>query len=124
MRIAKEIALWMICLFLAYVFVKAGGQKFSDSSGWARAFHMWGYPVWFRILVGIAEVSAALLLLYKRTASLGAMMIVVVMLGAMATHVATNRPNQVTNEIFPLVLATAVFLGRRKQMLLPHRAAA
>ena len=124
MRIAREIALWMICLFLAYVFVKAGGQKFSDSSGWARAFHLWGYPVWFRILVGFAEVLAALLLLYKRTASFGAMMIVSVMLGAMATHVATNHPNHVTNEIFPLVLATTVFIGRRRQMLLPRRAAA
>ena len=59
MRIAKETALWLISLFLVYVFAKEGLHKFSDSSGWARAFQMWGYPVWFRVLVGIAEVSAA-----------------------------------------------------------------
>ena len=116
--IAKEALLWIICLFLAYVFVKAGMQKFSDSSGWSRAFRYWGYPVWFRILIGGAEVSAALLLLYKRTAAFGALIIIVVMVGAMATHVVTGRPRQVTSEIFPLALATAVFVGRRKQMLL------
>ena len=61
------------------------------------------------------------MLLYKRTASFGALLIVVVMLGAMATHVANHRPQQVTNEVFPLTLATAVFWGRYREMLLPRR---
>src|SRR3954467_4786316 len=121
MRIAKEVALWVICLFLVYVFVKAGADKFSDSSGWAKAFRFWGYPVWFRILIGVTEIAAALSLLYKRTAGLGAVLIVMVMLGGMATHIVTNRPKQVTSEIFPLTLAAIVFLGRRKEMLLPRR---
>jgi putative oxidoreductase len=118
MRVAKEIALWAICLFLAYVFLKAGGQKFSDESGWSQAFRFWGYPTWFRILIGVMEVAAALLVLYPRTASLGAMMIIMVMVGGMATHVATGRPKQVTSEVFPLTLATLVLVGRRKKMLL------
>lgn len=119
MRIAKEILLWAICLFLVYVFVKAGIDKFSDDSGWSRAFRYWGYPVWFRILVGVTEVVAAALLLYRRTAAYGALLIIAVMIGGMATHVFTGRPRQVTSEIFPLTLATIVFVGRRKQMLLP-----
>jgi putative oxidoreductase len=121
MKLAKEVALWAICLFLVYVFVKAGADKFSDTSGWSKAFRFWGYPVWFRILIGVTEIGAALLLLHKRTVGFGAMLIAVVMLGGMATHVATNRPKQVTSEIFPLTLATIVFIGRRKQMLLPRR---
>jgi putative oxidoreductase len=121
-RVLKEVALWVICLFLVYVFLKAGADKFSDSSGWARAFRFWGFPVWFRILVGATEIAAALMLLYKRTAGYGAMLIALVMLGGMATHVITNRPKQVTSEIFPLTLATIVFFGRRKELLLPHKA--
>jgi uncharacterized membrane protein YphA (DoxX/SURF4 family) len=117
MRIAKEIALWVICLFLVYVFVRAGADKFMDASGWSRAFRFWGFPVWFRILVGAVELAAALLLLYPRTASLGAAMIVVVMLGGMATHVVTGRPAQVRSEVFPLTLAAVVFFGRRKQLI-------
>ena len=116
MRIAKEVLLWAICLFLAYVFLKAGGQKFIESSGWSRAFHFWGFPVWFRLLVGTTEIVAALLLLYPRTASLGALMIVIVMLGGMATHVVTGRPKQITSEIVPLTFAAAVYFGRRARM--------
>jgi len=117
MRIAKEVALWVICLFLAYIFIKAGVQKFDDGSGWSRAFRFWGFPLWFRILIGVTEVAAALLLLHPRTASLGALMIMVVMLGGMATHIVTKRPGQVRSEVFPLTMATVVFFGRRKQML-------
>jgi len=118
MKIAKEVALWIICLFLAYVFVKAGAQKFSGSSGWARAFHFWGYPVWFRIMIGGCEISATLLLLYRRTAAAGALLIAAVMIGGMATHVLVqHRPGQVTNELFPLLLATIVFIARRWELL-------
>ncbi len=120
MKVAKEVALWVICLFLAYVFLKAGGQKFSDSSGWAHAFRVWGYPDWFRIVIGVMEVGAAILVLYPRTAGFGAMLIILVMLGGMGTHLATGRPKQVTSEVFPLTLATVVLFGRRKRMFLPR----
>jgi hypothetical protein len=45
-------------------------------------------------------------------------MIIVVMLGAMGTHVYWGRPGQVTSEVLPLVLATAVALGRRRSFFL------
>ena len=120
-RILLEVVLWVFALFLAWVFARQGVSKFSDDSGWARAFRFWHFPVWFRILIGVAETTAALLLLWKRTAAAGAGIILVVMLGAMATHVYWGRPGQVTSEILPLVLATAVLLGRRKAFILTRR---
>ena len=115
---ALDVVLWVFALFLAWVFIRQGTAKFSDTSGWARAFSVWHFPVWFRILVGVVETSAALLLLSRRTAFAGAVMIVAVMLGAMATHLYWGRPGQVTSEILPLVLATTVALGRRGSFLL------
>jgi len=112
--IAREAVLWLITLFLAYVFLRQGFAKFSDGSGWARAFRTWHYPDWFRILIGIIEVSAVLLLFVRRFAVVGAAMIIMVMLGGMATHVWWGHPRQVTSEIFPLVLATIVMFGRRR----------
>jgi hypothetical protein len=73
--------------------------------------------VWFRILIGVLETSAALLLLWKRTAFAGAVIIMVVMLGAMGTHVYWGRPAQVTSEVLPLVLSTIVAMGRRNAFL-------
>ena len=116
--IAREVVLWIFSLFLAWVFVRQGYSKFFDDSGWARAFRFWRYPDWFRITIGIVEVSAALLVLIRRFALIGAIMIVAVMLGGMATHVYWGQPRQVTSEILPLVLATIVAAGRRRWF--PH----
>ena len=116
-EIALEIVLWVFALFLAWVFSRQGIAKFDDTSGWAQAFRTWHFPVWFRILIGVLETSAALLLLWKRTAFAGAVIIIVVMLGAMGTHVYWGRPGQVTSDNLPLFLSTMVAWGRRKVFL-------
>jgi uncharacterized membrane protein YphA (DoxX/SURF4 family) len=118
--VAREIVVWVFALFLAWIFIRQGFAKFDGTSGWARAFRGWHFPVWFRIFIGVLETSAAVLLLWTRTAFAGAVIIVVVMLGAVATHVYWGHPGQVTSEVLPLVLATMVVFGRRKSFLL-HR---
>jgi uncharacterized membrane protein YphA (DoxX/SURF4 family) len=115
--IIREVLLWIVTVFLAYVFLRQGFAKFSDTSGWAKAFRAWHYPDWFRILIGVIEVSAVLLLFVRRIAAVGAVMIVIVMLGGMATHIWWGQPRYVTSEILPLVLATLVALGRRRLLL-------
>lgn len=120
-EIAVDIVLWIFGLFLAWVFVRQGFAKLSDTSGWARAFRVWHFPIWFRVLIGLLETGAALLLLTRRTALAGASIIILVMLGAMATHVYWGKPAQVTSEILPLTLAVLVALGRRREFLLRSR---
>ena len=120
-RIALDVILWVFALFLAWVFARQGIAKFSDDSGWARAFRAWHFPVWFRVCVGVAETAAALLLLTPRTAFAGAAIIIAVMLGAMGTHIWWGQPGQVTSEVLPLVLATLVAIGRRRSFLLNRR---
>lgn len=119
--IAREAVLWIITLFLAWVFLRQGAAKFSDDSGWARAFRVWHYPDWFRILIGVVEVSAVLILFIRRIALIGAIMIIMVMLGGMATHIWWGQPRYVTSEILPLVLATIVALGRKRFFLAARR---
>jgi len=107
-----DLALWLPTLFLAYVFARQGVAKFSDDSGWARAFAIWHFPVWFRILIGSCEVAAAILLLTRRTAPVRAAVIALVMLGGMGTHVYWHHPAQVRSEVLPLVLSLIVLCGR------------
>jgi uncharacterized membrane protein YphA (DoxX/SURF4 family) len=107
-----DLALWIPTLFLVYVFVNQGVSKFSDTSGWAKAFALWHYPVWFRIIIGACETTAAVLLLTRRTAPIGAALIAVVMLGGMATHINRGHPEQVTSEVVPLTLSLIVLGGR------------
>lgn len=118
--IAREVLLWALAAMLIMVFVRAGLDKFDASSGWARAFSVWGYPVWFRILIGVSEVAAALLLLWPRTAAYGAAIIIVVMAGGMATHVfIEHRPSSVTSELLHFVFASMVLAGRWRTRIKP-----
>ena len=119
-QVVVDMMLWVFALFLVWVFARQGAAKFSDSSGWARAFRLWHFPVWFRLTVGALEVAAALLLLSRRTASGGALIIIAVMIGAMGTHIYWGHPGQVTSEVLPLLLATIVAVGRRNAFFLHH----
>ena len=115
-KIAKIVGTWLPAILLILVFVPQGLAKFSDTSGWATAFRQWGYPDWFRMLIGVIELSAALLLLLGRTAAFGAIIIIVVMLGAWATHLIQDGGRHMTSEVVPLALATIVLIVRRRQV--------
>lgn len=108
----KDVLLWLPVLFLVNVFARQGWAKFSATSGWARAFEAWHYPVWFRIVIGSCEVLASILLLTRRTAPIGAALIAIVMLGGMGTHIYWGHPQQVTSEVVPLTFAVLVLWGR------------
>jgi uncharacterized membrane protein YphA (DoxX/SURF4 family) len=114
--IGKTIAMWIPAILLVLIFAPQGWSKFDDGSGWAVAFRHWGYPDWFRITIGIIELAAVVLLLVGRTAALGAILIILVMLGGMATHVIFDEGRHLTSEVVPLVLATIVLAVRRRQL--------
>jgi putative oxidoreductase len=112
-RVAREVGKWIPVVLLLFIFLPQGWAKFSDTSGWARAFRIWGYPDWFRITIGVMELLAALVLLWPRTAALGALTIIVIMLGGMGTHLVLEHGRHMTSEVVPLTLATIVLIVRR-----------
>jgi len=116
LSVAKAIAVWIPVLLLAFIFIPQGLAKFSDTSGWAKAFRFWGYPDWFRVTVGVMELTAVVLLLLGRSAAFGALLIIVVMLGGMATHVIFDGGRHMTSEVVPLVLGSIVLAVRRQQL--------
>ena len=115
-KVAKAIVLWLPVILLALIFAPQGWSKFFDDSGWARAFRHWGYPGWFRVLIGVMELSGVALLLLGRTAAFGALVLICVMLGAMATHVIFDAGRHMTSEVVPLALSIIVLVLRRRQL--------
>ena len=113
---AKVAGMWLPAILLILVFARQGWAKFSDASGWAVAFRHWGYPDWFRVTIGVLELSAVLLLALGRTAAYGAIIIIVVMLGAWATHLIFDGGRHMTSEVVPIVLASIVLIVRRSQL--------
>jgi putative oxidoreductase len=117
LSIAGWTVVWLMTLMLVFVFGNQGVAKFSDTSGWARAFAHWGYPVWFRLLIGVLEVLAAVLILWPRTAPIGAAIIIVVMLGGMGTHIVKDNGRHMTSEVMPIVFASVILFARRRQWM-------
>jgi len=115
-KVGKFIGTWLPAILLVLIFAPQGWSKFDDASGWSRAFRHWGYPDWFRMTIGVLEVGAVALLLLGRTAAFGAITIIVVMLGAWATHLIFDGGRNMTSEIVPLTLATIVLIIRRRQV--------
>jgi putative oxidoreductase len=113
LRIVKEVVLWIITLFLALVCLRSGLQKVTGNIFWVRDFHRWGYSDWFRIVVGIAELTSLALLLVPRFASYGASLFAAVMLGAIFTHYTHHETSRLPFNLLLLALSLIVVVARR-----------
>ena len=87
-RLAKiqPIILWFIGAYLAYNLMYHGWQKFDPEGFWTNAFIRWGYPAWFRVLIGVLEFGGGMLMLIPKVRHFGAFILFVVMIGALATR--------------------------------------
>jgi putative oxidoreductase len=112
-RLAKEVLLWMIALFLALVCLRSGWLKVTGNIFWVRDFHRWDYPDWFRIVVGIAELASMALLLIPRLAAYGASLFAAVMLGAIFTHYTHNETSRLPFNLLLLSLSLVIAFTRR-----------
>ena len=124
MRIAKEITLWILTLMLVLVCFRSGLQKLTGNVFWVRDFHRWNYPDWFRIVVGLAEVTSALLLLIPRMAAYGAGIFAIVMVGAICTHAIHNESSRLPFNLFLLALSLFIIVARQPALLRRFRRSA
>jgi uncharacterized membrane protein YphA (DoxX/SURF4 family) len=99
----KTAGVWIASGLLAAVFLLAGVPKLMGAEGWLRHFAAWGYPDWFRLVVGTMEVASAVFLLIPALAPLGAFGIVLVMAGATYTHL-FRASDEAGRAVFTLAL--------------------
>jgi putative oxidoreductase len=104
MQAMGRVALWVCQAALALMFLAAGAAKFG-SPAWPRMFERWGYPDHFYLVVGAAEVAAGLALLVPRLASAASLALIVIMIGAGATHAMHDETRRL-----PQILVMSVFL--------------
>jgi putative oxidoreductase len=108
---AGSIVVWGLSILLAFVFLMAGVPKLLGVQAHVQHFQKWGYPDWFRVVVGAAETGSAILLLIPRLAFVGAAGIATIMAGATYTHV-FRAPEEASRAPFTLsLLAIAAVVG-------------
>ena len=79
-------------VLLTVAFVMAGGAKLAGVDVMVGMFDAIGLGQWFRYLTGLIEVGGALMLWYKPTRILGALLLGATMVGAIVAHMLILGP--------------------------------
>ncbi len=87
----RLVAAWLLGVYLAFLYIRAGWGKFDSEGFWAVSFAHWGYSPWLRILVGVIEVVAGAALVVPWVASYGALALCAVMIAAGSTLAGDHR---------------------------------
>jgi putative oxidoreductase len=118
LRLVKGTGSWLLTLFLVVIFMSSGLHKIMPSPSVVESFQCWGYPDWFRVTLGIAEIGASALLLIPSRASYAASFLATLMLGAIATHL---RWQEYSGSVAPILLGAfcvvLMFVRRAPKML-------
>ncbi len=103
---------WVLCVLLAFVFVMAGGVKLLSRPIMVQEFNRIGLGQWFRYFTGFLEVTGAVCLLIPKLSRWAALLLAVVMVGAVIAHL-TVLHSPPTLPIALLVLAAITAWLRR-----------
>ena len=82
----KNIIGWIITGLLVLAFLMAGGVKLSGQEEMVQNFDKWGYPIVFMYVIGLFEILGAIGLLVKNFRIFSAIGLILLMLGAIGTH--------------------------------------
>lgn len=82
----RLIILWILSGLVALAFVAAGGAKLAGVPAMVEVFDKVGLGQWFPYFTGLLEVAAGISLLISRYAFYAAVVLAVVMVGAIIAH--------------------------------------
>jgi putative oxidoreductase len=83
----RLITLWILSGLVALAFIAAGASKLAGAAAMVEVFNKVGFGQWFRYFTGILEVTAGIGLLISRYAFYAAVLLAIVMVGAIIAHV-------------------------------------
>jgi putative oxidoreductase len=98
----RLITLWILSGLLALAFLGAGGAKLAGATAMVQLFGKVGLGQWFRYFTGTLEVAGAIGLLISRYAFYAAILLALVMVGAIIAHSTLLG----TSPVAPIVLLT------------------
>lgn len=100
----RRVTAYVVGVLVALVFVSQGLMKFDPEGFWTPSFERWGYPVWFRYLIGVLETAGGVMLLVPRVASYGAGALFAVMAGAFITRLRDGQAGDVVAIVIYAIL--------------------
>ena len=117
MQKALAIGVWALIVFELQIGL-TGVAKFGDGP-WRAWFEGWGYPPWFLLAIGIAELGGAVTLIMKKFASYAAMLLIGIMMGALWTVTIKESQLGPDGPIIHIVILSLILWGRWKHRWRP-----
>ncbi len=106
----------VIRIVLALIFVMAGGAKLAGVKRIKDQFEKYGYPRVFMLLIGVAEITGGILLLFGNIATAAAAGLAVIMVGAVFSHLKAKENKQWLPAAVLLVLLVIVGAAEADQL--------
>ena len=108
----KTIGFWALKLVLAALFLFAGGAKLAGLPAMVAVFEQVGLGQWFRYFTGVLEVGGALLLLWPATTALGALILMIVSIGAALAQLLVLHEDVIHAIVLAVPLAAIAWFHR------------
>ncbi len=111
---AALIALWLMQVALAAMFLMAGGSKLAGAPAMVSLFDAVGVGQWFRYVTGVVEVVSGIALLVPAAAVFGAILLIPTMIGAIITNLLIVHVSPGMPLVLLLGAATVAWVRRRQ----------
>src|SRR5215831_4689787 len=105
LKLARTIAAWILSVLLALLYLRVSSMKLMSAPPAVQEFDHVGLGQWFRYFTGLLEISGAIGLLIPRLRYWPALLLAMVMVGAIVAHL-TRLHSPPT---LPAVLLLALF---------------
>lgn len=113
MQKARTIALWVLKILTAMGFTIAGTVKITGNPQMIKNFEDWGYPAGFYLVIGVLELTGAILLLIPKTTFYAIIGLVTIMIGAVVTHLLHDPIQDILGPVIYLVLLSGIAYLRK-----------
>jgi putative oxidoreductase len=111
--IGRSLARTVPAIVIGILFVFIGYGKFENRGVWVTIFEEIGLGQWFRIFTGVVQVTGGVLIVPRRTRTVGAALLACTMLGAAIVDVVVIGSPVVVVPLLLLILIATVWVTSR-----------
>jgi uncharacterized membrane protein YphA (DoxX/SURF4 family) len=111
----KKISIWVLRVLLAALFLFASSMKITSQPMMVAEFGQVGLGQWFRYFTGALELVGAVALLVPRVSVPGALLLLLVDIGAFVAQVFALHGDWIHTVVIGALLALLIYLQRERR---------
>jgi uncharacterized membrane protein YphA (DoxX/SURF4 family) len=111
----KKIIVWILAAFIAFGFLFAGTTKLLGTEMQIKNLESWGYPLWFRLPIGLLELVLAVTILIPKYQKHTIYGVFIWSAAAVITHLQASQADMISAPILFSVLAGVILFFQREK---------